>query len=189
VTNLTSEMTWAAACWLRYTKDCEFVCTELGYTYIKDVAGFFLNYNGELKELWEIEIKNSLSDLRRDFSHKQLKHKNYARGVKCPNKMFYVVPESIGEKAKIIINEQNKRYGVMVFNAEVYLSKHHPYSIGDCLRSISPCRKLTDNKPSAAHFYTGARRLQNEYFMLRYLLEKNTSFLDHIKHYAKERKE
>lgn len=173
---MTPAMTFAAMGWLRYQKNADVVCTEVGHRYLKDVLGLFIANDGLPASSIEIEVKASMSDLRRDFQNKAKKHEWYAEGRNCPNYLYYVVPQSMAENAKEFIRTKSTKYGIMEFNSEIFLERdQHPFGVGDSLKSIAKCTKLTDSRPSPAILYQMGRRLMNEYFLQRYEIQKRSS--------------
>lgn len=185
---MTKQMTFAALSWLRYEKNCDIVCTEVGNHYLKDVFGLWIGEDGLPASSIEIEIKNSISDLRADFVSKATKHEWYLIGRNAPTYMYYVVPVSIVEKAKEIIREKNTKYGLMSFNAEEYLeSSGHPFHIGKTLSSELRVSKLTNERPKPSLMYQCGRRIMNEYFLQKHLIENHLSDVSgSIDFYAKE---
>lgn len=184
---MTLEMTYASMCWLRYEKNCDIVCTEVGHHYLKDVFGLFIHQDGLPSRSIEIEVKSSMSDLRRDFETKAQKHKWYAEGREAPSYLYYVVPKSIVDSAKEVIRKHSSKYGLMSFDAEQFLGFDHPFSLGKSLTSQLRVQRLTNERPRPALMYQCGRRIMNEYFMQKYAItQKLTSLHGAIDFYAKE---
>jgi len=177
---MTGDMTYAAVCWLRYQKNCDIVCTELGNHWLKDACGIYINReDGKPALEIEIEVKSSLSDLRRDFIEKKNKHGRYKQGERgTPNYMYYLVPTSMIDKTKEIIKGLNPSYGILEFNAEKFLDKKYPIWVGNCISSARKCKKLCEDRPFPSILYRAGRRLQNEYFAQKYLIRSQITQLE-----------
>jgi len=165
--SLTGDMKWAAMSWLRMAKGADIVCTEVGNRYLKDVCGLWIGRDGLPTSMVEIEIKSSLSDLKREFETKSVKHEWYAVGRNSPNYLYYVVPKSLADRAKEYLNTKNIRYGVLSFDAE-YDASEHPFDVHNSLTSVHRCRKLTDARPKPSYMHQMGRRLMNEYMLQQY---------------------
>lgn len=99
-----------ALCWLRFTKKLSWVATEVG-PWSADAFGV-----GPMSSI-EIEVKVSIADFRRDFSHKKVKHFAYQKGTskaRVPNYFYFMVPEGIKDKALLALEELgDPRYGLL----------------------------------------------------------------------------
>lgn len=184
---MTPEMTYAAMSWLRYQKNADVVCTEVGTHFFKDVFGIWIGQDGLPTSSVEIEIKTSISDLRRDFSTKAKKHEWYEQGRNCPNYFYYVVPKTISGKAGDFLRGKSLKYGLMEFDAETFLDQSgHPLHVGNVLTSIIRCKRLTDARPAPSLLQRIGRRIMNEYFMQKYqILQLSQARLGDIEFYAK----
>ncbi len=187
--NLTKVMTYASMCWLRFEKNCDVVCTEIGSSWLKDVFGVWIHVEDGLPAISaEIEIKSSMSDLNRDFDVKRGKHFHYSEGRNCPTYMYYVVPESLSDKAVKVISARNKNYGVMSFNAEAYLDRGLSTFIGgNTLTCIHRPRRLTEDRPKPSVMHRMGRRIMNEYFsQMNLILNKSWNIECEIKEHSQE---
>lgn len=186
---MTEAMKYAALSWLRYTKNCDIVCTEVGTHYLKDVFGLHIGQDGLPSLSIEIEVKNSLADLSRDFSAKKRKHAWYAEGRDAPNYMYFLVPKSLVEKSSVFLRNCSQKYGLLSFDSEAFLnSSRHPFSIGTAsISSVLRVTKLTTNRPKPSVLYQCGRRLMNEYFIQRHLISQNIEGLERqVETYARE---
>lgn len=77
------------------------------------------------KDIIEVEIKVTRSDLRREQTHKQGKHLSYRAGqqwARChPNRFMFCVPLKMREAAEAMIAELNPKYGLITFDSERFL--------------------------------------------------------------------
>jgi len=65
---------------------------------------------------YEVEIKISLSDLKKEFKDKIKKHENLNLVKKLnPNYFYFCVPYYLYDKAKEIIHGYSKNYGIFVY--------------------------------------------------------------------------
>ena len=172
--NYTKQMTNSGISWLRMKKKCHLICTEYGTHFLKDVFGVEIDYkNNTFLNSIEIEVKNSMADLRNDFKNKKKKHDLYAKGLSCPNYMYYIVPESMSERASELLKDQNSSYGVIKFIPE-YEKCGDPFHYFAAIKSVSTAPRLTDKQPTFNTVFRMVRRLQNEYLMNKFLV--NTRF-------------
>ena len=179
--------TYASVCWLRYKKNCDIVCTEIGYQWMMDACGISLNHQGEIEDIIEIEVKTNIADLRRDFEKKEQKHIDYSEGKKCPNYMYYVVPETLADFAKDYLETKNKSYGLMKFDPSYLDRTRYPWGFAESLTSVSKCKRLTKDVPKIINLHMAVRRLQNEYFMQRHVITNHISSInENIRYMAKE---
>ena len=107
----------ALLCHYRYQKGA-LCCTELSYDLgIADVLVLTKN-----KELIEIEVKISKSDLWHEVESKALKHNVLKEGSLTsamnlmPNRFYFCVPRELAEEADKLCDELNPKFGVMIFN-------------------------------------------------------------------------
>ena len=104
----------AALGWLRVEKRCKVVTTEAGHWYA-DVLG------ATDLDLYEIEVKRTVSDMLRDFKEKN-KHKLYTSengGLPdIPNYFYFLVPLPMKEKALAILKTVNPKYGLLCHDLE-----------------------------------------------------------------------
>lgn len=182
-----NDLTYASICWLRYKKGCDLVGTEIGSSYLMDACGVKLDNDGNIFQAIEIEVKISVSDLRADFANKQKKHANYAEGKRCPNYLYFVVHPDIAEFAKEFIPKQNKNYGIMTFDPEYMLREHYPWGFAKSLTSIHRCKALTTELPKVVSITSILRRVTNEYFMQRYVIQNHgKNVLNRIEHFIND---
>lgn len=104
------------------------------------------------KEIIEIEVKITKSDLINGERKKLYKHKRYKQGRGkwgCfPNKFLFCVPEKLVDDALCLAHEINEKYGVIAFDADRFvkriedgfLSEH-----GAHLRIVKSARRLHEN--------------------------------------------
>lgn len=110
--------------YLRFKRDYSLIATEVG----KKKKNFADVLATNFKEIVEIEVKISSSDLNNDF--KKEKHARYAnpRTQYTPNKFYFAVPEHLKDKALDLT--KGTSYGVMIvsekplkgFTKESYIS-------------------------------------------------------------------
>lgn len=74
-----------------------------------------LAYNDRNDYSVEVEVKISISDLYADFKHKNKKHLLIDNNNYDVVHFYYCVPQDIYDKAKDVIREHNKKYGIMVY--------------------------------------------------------------------------
>jgi hypothetical protein len=152
-----------AMAWLRYTKQLPLVCTEVG-RWNADVLGIGPKYS------IEVEIKKSISDLRNDFKNKRNKHHFYAQGggfqrtCAVPNYLYFLVPEVLREKAEVVLQDQNPKYGLLwvptfSFDRE---TQSLGYAAGKNLQSAKRATRLHDNPPAGSVIQNAMRRLSSE---------------------------
>lgn len=74
-----------------------------------------LSISDDLSRSYEIEIKTSLNDLKRDFTKKAIKHAyiENSNNKLNPNFFYFCIPEDVLEKAQEIIEINNDRYGII----------------------------------------------------------------------------
>ena len=93
------------------------VGTEIncGVSGIADVLA--INDNQSLS--YEVEIKTSIADLRKDFKDKNFKHSSLNHDKRYnPNYFYFCVPEELYEKSKEIIYSNNKQYGIIIYEID-----------------------------------------------------------------------
>lgn len=148
--------------WLKRTKMCSLIATET-FSAVHSIADV-LGLNGEYS--YEIEVKMTLSDLKKDFEKR--KHQAMKIRPECgPNYFYFMVPDFISEKAKKIVKELGEpKYGIIEckfdYNESIW---HTP------LYSIRPGRKLHNKPPSDNMRRLVQSRMANE------LLEKRMRHL------------
>ncbi len=90
------------------------VGTEIntGPTGIADIIAI----NDNKTASYEVEIKTSIADLKKNFKDKNFKHSSLNQNNKYnPNYFYFCVPKDLYEKAKEIIYSNNKQYGIIIF--------------------------------------------------------------------------
>ena len=69
-----------------------------------------------LKTSYEVEIKISMSDLNKDFENKRVKHAKLIHDCDYnPNYLYFCVPCALLDKASTVVEDNNERYGIMVY--------------------------------------------------------------------------
>ena len=152
-----------ALAWLRYTKQMPLVVTEVG-RWNADVLGIGPKYS------IEVEVKKSISDLRADFRNKRTKHYFYADAGagkwtrEVPNYLYFMVPETLREKALAIVTEANTRYGLLWVPTLSFSQETNSlgYSAGKNVQVGKKALRLHDKVPGDACVWTGIRRLSSE---------------------------
>ncbi len=104
------------------------------------------------REIIEIEVKVSKSDLVNGEQRKQRKHALYRLGrswARChPNKFMFCVPIALIETAKEVIAELNPKYGIIAFDTEqfkhIVAAGYTPYTM-KCLCVIKRAGRLHTN--------------------------------------------
>jgi hypothetical protein len=112
----------------------------------------------------EIEVKSYMGDLKREFETKGRKHRLYGTGEQSPNYLYYLVPKSIADSAAAYLNDKNKKYGVLAFDAELSIGIN---AFKDSIRSVHKCSALTKARPNPFYLEQMMRRLTNEYLSYR----------------------
>lgn len=112
----SAELTVACLTWLRFGKQFSYVATEYA-TWAGRRADVF---GCDEKESIEIEVKVSLSDLRRDFEAKGWKHQRYQDGHpdqyrnRMPQRVYFAVPERLRDETLKLLAVEAPAYGVIV---------------------------------------------------------------------------
>ena len=106
----------ALMCYFRYKRNA-LVASEVDlYSYGKsDIVA------DTGKVTYDVEIKTTINDLKRDF--KKYKHSmlDYAAGKSSywvPNYFYFCLPVLLIDKAKVIINEQGNKFGILSYDYE-----------------------------------------------------------------------
>jgi hypothetical protein len=103
------------------------------------------------KEIIEVEIKVSKSDLLNGEKKKFIKHHNYKQGngwgFLHPNRYLFCVPEKLVDVALEYAKELNPNYGVIGFDSERFLSYAEQYGnpmsfSSDFMRIAKSAKKL-----------------------------------------------
>ncbi len=95
--------------WLRFSKRCDYVATEVGY-WNADIVGV------NETECIEIETKVSKHDAENEI--KKIKHKLYhGETIWRPNRFYFLVTEQMLEETVRVSDELNPKYGIMVLKA------------------------------------------------------------------------
>ena len=142
-----------ALCWLRYGKRMPIVCTEAG-RWSADVLGI-----GPTMSI-EVEVKASLSDLKRDFKNKYAKHWSYDNATPetatwVPNYFYFFVPESMAEAAASVLAESGPKIGLCVRTETDLLA-------GRNIRIFRKPRQLWAGKPSPKLVKAACARMSSE---------------------------
>jgi hypothetical protein len=141
----SDDLKLAALHWLRFQKQLNYVATECGH-WSADVIGC------DDRDLVEIEVKVSLSDLRAEFRNKVEKHEYYPDPLakieainktataswgkkstnleKCwyPTHMYFLVTKELAQDALEIVNAVCPKYGIMYFynhRGDSSVNSHH----------------------------------------------------------------
>lgn len=157
---MTSELHLEALAWLRYGKRLPLLCTEVG-AFNADI----LALNGDYS--LEVEIKRSKADLLRDFT--KPKHFLYNAGSTStfvPNYFYYLVPESLADKAKEIVKEKAPKAGLAV------VSEDAAKKLGERVRVTVRPTKIHDSKPTMRLIQTALMRMSSELVGLHNLNHK-----------------
>jgi hypothetical protein len=149
--------------WLRYTKQMPLVCTEVG-RWNADVLGIGPKYSIEL------EVKKSISDLRADFKNKRSKHWHYAQPhasgsyIEPPNYLYYLVPEVLRDKALVVLESQNPKYGLLWVPALGLSEETNSlgYGVGKNVQVGKKAQRLHSNPPSDVIVRGAMKRLSSE---------------------------
>lgn len=158
--------------WLRYIKQMPLVCTEVGQ-WNADVLGI-----GPTRSI-EVEVKKSISDLRADFKNKRNKHYYYDRqqalstdevpkfrrdAMHVPNYLYFIVPEVLRDKALVVLEGQNPKYGLLWVPALSFGSETSSlgYAAGKNLQTAKKAQKLHNTPPSEAVVRGAMKRLSSE---------------------------
>jgi hypothetical protein len=155
------ELKAEALAWLRYTKRCQVVCTEVGIAngnYLADVVG------ASTTAVYEVEVKISRSDFKNDKLSKSEKFHRYAHAKpgfthRVPNYFYYFIPEGIKEYVTNLMAEEDATFeeaGLIVYRPD------YNYRPGANLESIKPARKLHSEKPSRRYLYEILMRTSSE---------------------------
>lgn len=159
-----------ALCWLRFAKRMPIVCTE-GGKWNADVLGM------NSKMSIEVEIKNSISDLRADFRNKAHKHYLYNVGDSNPNSgwtgsipnfFYFLTPGELKDKALEIIKDKAPKAG-LICRSFPALGK---YGAGqDNIHIIKKPEKLHKDPPSRSLVHAAAMRMGSEIASMRLLID------------------
>lgn len=148
-----------ALCWLRFAKQLDFVCTEVG-VWNADVIGACQNYS------IEVEVKVNRADLLSEFRNKKPKHTYYGfDGNWTPNYFYFLVPKELGESTVETVKEKFPKAGVLAYALE----RGRPGEHLVCLRRPT---KLHGNKPSRSLLHAIKRRMGSELCGLHVALDK-----------------
>lgn len=148
-----------AMSWLRYRKRVDLICTEcfLMNNCIADVVG------ATDENIYEIEIKRSMQDLKRDFETKEHKHDVYSMKYRAetilPNYFFFLVPSLLADQAREFLQTKNPKYGLLAF--EIAGQWEEP------IRSVKPGRRLHEGLPHKYLLSAIRSRMSNEIIALR----------------------
>lgn len=138
-----------ALCWLRFTKQLDFVCTEGGY-WSADVLGAGDEF------VIEIEVKTSRADLLAEFRNKKAKHAYYQTNTNwAPNYFYVLVPQDLAPEAIEILKEKMPKAGVLAY---AYPNFRH----GERLKVMRKAQKLHNKKPFAKLMQSIKRRAASE---------------------------
>ncbi len=125
--NITSlHLKTALMCYYRFKRQC-LVADEI-YSSFNEIADVLVDTG---KEIYEIEIKISKSDLNAE--KKKSKHKNSVdekwlkRRERGANKFYLCVPTELIPYAEEWIQEVNPKYGLIGFNTERYIKRNYDW--------------------------------------------------------------
>lgn len=161
----SQQLKTAALAWLRYGRQYKMVCTEVGPMHC-DVLGL------NSKIAVEIEVKVSISDLKREFIDKSAKHYLYSNVDKAwylPNYFYFLLPEDIIEKARPIIEEQSPKTGIGVFTN---YNRH-----GENVSIVKKPTKIHTNPPSTRLIDATIARMSSELVGLHVSLDGSIDML------------
>lgn len=157
---MTSELHLEALAWLRYGKRLPLLCTEVG-AFNADI----LALNGDYS--LEVEIKRSKADLLRDFTKpKHFLYNSGSTSAFVPNYFYYLVPQSLADKAKEIIKEKAPKAGLAVVSEDV------AKKLGERIRVAIRPTKIHDSKPTMRLIQTALMRMSSELVGLHNLNHK-----------------
>jgi hypothetical protein len=175
----------AALCYWRFAKRYMYIATEVG-AYNADLMAC----NG--KDLVEVEVKVSRSDLARDFD--KHKHLLYARPAEptgsaaatarsrawVPNRFYFAVPELLEAYALEKISASNQKYGLLVVgdgrvDQSVRVSKTAGKLHSEPVQDESLRKIMLRTTSDLAHFYL-RQELHSE--MLSKMLEASKQVAD-----------
>lgn len=148
-------------CWMRYAKQFDMVGREVGL-FSADVLG----YSG--KEIVEVEIKVSLSDLKNERTNKKHKHEVYA-GTKptkhydrdIPHRFYIAVSEQLKEETIKFVTELNPSYGVLVLEGTP-LKDIPEWESWKRLKMVKRTKALHDRQPTEAFKTAFAKRMSSD---------------------------
>jgi hypothetical protein len=138
-----------ALCWLRFSKQLDYVCTE-GGPWSSDVLGACKSY------IVEVEVKVSRADILAEFRNKKNKYAYYDSIQKfTPNYFYFCVPHDLGPEASQLIAEKYPKAGVLVY-------RYPNLRPGNRLLCVKPGKKLHAEKPSDKFLRSVWRRASSE---------------------------
>jgi len=159
---IETEMIAASAmCWMRFGKQFIMVGREVGY-FSADVLGC------KDKEIMEVEIKVSISDLKNEKSNKKHKHGVYAGTENTkyyksciPHKFFIAVPVRLQEETIKFVTELNPNYGVMVLT-DTPLEGIPEWESWKRLKIVKRAKNLHDNEVTDGFKDMFAKRMSSD---------------------------
>lgn len=154
--SISADIKVACLYWLRFGKQMPHVVTELQIgMHRADVAA--VNH----ATFVEVEIKVSMSDLRRDFESKAWKHQRYSGPPHSsritPNRVYFAVPERLALEAATVLAEKAPSYGLLAVGDET--GQGLPWHALSVRRSA---KLLHAEKPTAALFLDFAKRMSSD---------------------------
>lgn len=103
------------------------------------------------KDVIEVEVKVSKSDLVNGERRKQWKHQSYKRinyNRNCPNKFYFCVPQTLIDSAQKVCEKLNPKYGIIAFDV-VSFNRHIQLGYGlfhsDYICMIRTAKRLHEN--------------------------------------------
>lgn len=150
-----------AMAWLRYGKKMPIVLTE-GGSWNSDVLGL------SDQIMVEVEVKKTVSDLRNDFKHKQVKHHKYANALdideSIPNYFYFFVPDKLCEEAVRQAEKNNPKIGVAVHTDTRLM-------LGRNVRIEKKAQRLRNGAPSPRQLQIALARMSSELCGTKYSLD------------------
>lgn len=138
-----------ALCWLRYTKQLDYVCTE-GGAWSSDVLGACRNY------IVEVEVKVSRADILAEFRNKKTKYAYYESIQRfTPNYFYFLVPQDLAPEASMLLEEKYPKAGVLTYR----YPRNRP---GTRLMCTRPGKQLHKEKPTDKFLRSIWRRMASE---------------------------
>lgn len=157
----SAQITSAVIAWLRFGKQMPYVIDELEVGMFRaDVVG------ADEKQIVEVEVKVTMSDMERDFKSKGHKHQRYAEqywinlgGV--PNRLYFAVPLRLKDRALESLKKSNPAYGLVVM-----LENDTPYDYSlpawKRLSVAKSAKPLHANKPTPRSLLNIVKRMGSD---------------------------
>jgi len=169
----------ACLTWLRYAKQMPYVADEVGGHFLADVAA------ADDSQLIEIEIKTSVSDLRRDFETKGSKHYRYLQMPDhagwIPNKMYFAVPAKLADVTRKLLAEKAPAYGLIVGLDSSSESAMSPWKL---LSIVKSAKRLHERPPSQAIKTLFLKRMGSDLCHFHMMRQHYGGLFEHMKEMA-----